>query len=295
MTSAERTKLDNIAAGAKVNVQPDWNQTDEAQDDFIKNKPNINDAVTYTNTSAPINTVGGISPKTFPNGFANQTFSAIMEAMFYPYTKPVVGALTLNPESGVKKKRTSFTLLTASATITKKSKDIKTIEIYKGSTKIASKNQTISSSATVSINMKESLIAGKTEADLVISDTTTIKIRAIDTDDGYTESSAAYTFVDPYYAAVLNTGDAINEANIAKADNEKIETKGTKTYSYTTTPTQFPVIAYPKSYGALTSIKDANGFSQTWTCSTITINGVEYYVYYGGVAAATDFKYTFTY
>ncbi len=39
--------------------------------------------------------------------------------------------------------------------------------------------------------------------------------------------------------------------------------------------------AYPKSYGALTYIKDANGFEciQSYVSTTITINDIEYYVY----------------
>ena len=38
-TAAEKTKLANIADGAEVNVQADWNQTDNTNDGFIKNKP----------------------------------------------------------------------------------------------------------------------------------------------------------------------------------------------------------------------------------------------------------------
>ena len=38
-TAAEKTKLAGIEAGAEVNVQPDWNQSDSSADDFIKNKP----------------------------------------------------------------------------------------------------------------------------------------------------------------------------------------------------------------------------------------------------------------
>lgn len=41
MTSADKTKLDGIQAGAEVNVQADWNQNDSSADDYIKNKPNI--------------------------------------------------------------------------------------------------------------------------------------------------------------------------------------------------------------------------------------------------------------
>ena len=38
-TATEKTKLANIAAGAEVNVQSDWNQSDNSADDYIKNKP----------------------------------------------------------------------------------------------------------------------------------------------------------------------------------------------------------------------------------------------------------------
>lgn len=40
-TSAEKTKLSGIAAGAEVNVQPDWNETGTSSDAYIKNKPTI--------------------------------------------------------------------------------------------------------------------------------------------------------------------------------------------------------------------------------------------------------------
>lgn len=40
-TTAEKTKLGGIEAGAEVNVQSDWNQSDSTNDDFIKNKPTL--------------------------------------------------------------------------------------------------------------------------------------------------------------------------------------------------------------------------------------------------------------
>lgn len=45
-TTTEKNKLSGIAAGAEVNVQSDWNQSDSSADDFIKNKPSIPAAVT---------------------------------------------------------------------------------------------------------------------------------------------------------------------------------------------------------------------------------------------------------
>ena len=38
-TDAEKTKLSGIESGAEANVQSDWNQGDDAADDYIKNKP----------------------------------------------------------------------------------------------------------------------------------------------------------------------------------------------------------------------------------------------------------------
>lgn len=44
-TTAEKNKLAGIAAGAEVNVQSDWSQTNTSADDYIKNKPSV-----YTKT-----------------------------------------------------------------------------------------------------------------------------------------------------------------------------------------------------------------------------------------------------
>lgn len=40
-TLTMKNKLDGIEAGAEVNVQSDWNQSDNTKDDYIKNKPNL--------------------------------------------------------------------------------------------------------------------------------------------------------------------------------------------------------------------------------------------------------------
>lgn len=40
-TTAEKTKLSSVQTGAEANVQSDWNQTNEAADDYIKNKPDL--------------------------------------------------------------------------------------------------------------------------------------------------------------------------------------------------------------------------------------------------------------
>ena len=60
-TTAEKNKLAGIAAGAEVNVQSNWTQTNSSADDFIKNKPSI-----PTKTSDLTNDSGFITTAAIP-------------------------------------------------------------------------------------------------------------------------------------------------------------------------------------------------------------------------------------
>ena len=60
MSSADKSKLEGIEAGAEANVQADWNQTTTTADDFIKNKPTI-----PTKTSDLTNDGDGTQGSTF--------------------------------------------------------------------------------------------------------------------------------------------------------------------------------------------------------------------------------------
>lgn len=48
MSPQDKTKLDGIAYGAEVNVQSDWNVTDDSLDSFIRNKPDLSIFATRT-------------------------------------------------------------------------------------------------------------------------------------------------------------------------------------------------------------------------------------------------------
>ena len=60
-TTTEKNKLAGIAAGAEVNVQSDWNQSDSSADDYVKNKPTI----PTVNNSTISFTQGGVSKGSF--------------------------------------------------------------------------------------------------------------------------------------------------------------------------------------------------------------------------------------
>ena len=61
-TDEDLTKLNGIEAGAEVNVQADWGQTDNTADDYIKNKPTI-PAGTVLYPSTGQNTDGAMTQK----------------------------------------------------------------------------------------------------------------------------------------------------------------------------------------------------------------------------------------
>lgn len=61
-TDKDKTKLTNIAEGAEVNVQSDWNVTDTSSDAYIKNKPtipSISGLATETYVNTQVNTLQG--------------------------------------------------------------------------------------------------------------------------------------------------------------------------------------------------------------------------------------------
>ena len=112
------------------------------------------------------------------------------------------------------------------------------------------------------------------------SDITTDKTFTLTASDGENtvSKSISYKFIAPYYIGVSTT-NTLTETEIT-ALTKKLEAKGTKTVNYTTNQS-YMVFAYPKSYGAINSIIDQNGFNVTdsFVRSTVTVNSVEYYVY----------------
>ena len=78
-TTTLKDKLEGIAAGAEVNVQPDWDATDTASDAFIKNKPSVpaktsdltNDSGYITSAALPTKT----SDLTNDSGFITKNVS----------------------------------------------------------------------------------------------------------------------------------------------------------------------------------------------------------------------------
>lgn len=121
--------------------------------------------------------------------------------------------------------------------------------------------------------------------------TTTYNVRADKTGRNSAHGYATITFVNPSYDGAVAANFTVTEANI-KALTETLRSgnSGTRTFNLNN---QKACIAYPKSFGAATGIKDANGFDYlaSYTRSELNVNGELYYVYLlTNAATITDMK-----
>ena len=122
--------------------------------------------------------------------------------------------------------------------------------------------------------------------------TTTYNVR-VEKENKNARGSATITFVNPSYDGVVAANFTATEANI-KALTETLRSGkgGTRTFNLNN---QKACIAYPKAFGAATSIKDANGFDYlaSYTRSELNVNGELYYVYLlTNATTITDMKQT---
>ena len=275
--------------------KPDWNQTDESEADFIKNKPNITELIdentVYNNSEPLLKDIGGILASEHPNGFNNVPISDIITELLYPYTEPQIDSFTMNPGAGAKEMNVELKVTSATVNVTKKSKNIESVSLYKNDVLVETKTDSITSNGTtITFDINETL-DGSTDTNYQVK-VTEVGGKVV------SSSKQTYDFVYPYFYGVVSNGATIDSDTILTFI-KGVRAKGNHNYSYTT-DNQCPVIAYPKSYGKLKSIIDPNNFTQEWTQSTVnvnngtTINGVDYYVYVGGAATATA-TYKFNY
>ena len=237
-----------------------------------------------------INAVGGIKTNTDLNG---KSWQEIIDAMFYPYTKPVI-SVTGTPNGGVYEKGNTQTITNVKVVVTKKSKKITKVEVFNGATSLGSKTGTeVENGGT--FNFAVSVPVNSINVQL------TAKATDETGDSGVSSATTgAFTFVYPYYVGICDDGVAIDET-LVKSLTKKIENKANKSISYTTN-NQRMVFAYPKSYGVIKSIIDPNNFdvTATFTSTTVSVTGLDgtaqdYYVYVNGASTQSNFTMKFNY
>ena len=156
---------------------------------------------------------------------------------------------------------------------------VQSMQLYNGSTVVQTINYT--GASTYSFNA------------LTLSNTSTLKVRVIDTEGQYTDlTSKTYTFIYPSYYGVTDEVPT-GITGLTKA----LRTKGTLETRFTT-DFQHIVYVYPATYGSLRSILDSMNFENItdFTVTDITVNGVAYKMYYtSGKKTSTNFLYKFSF
>ena len=220
--------------------------------------------------------VGGIKSGTLLG--TGLTFNDYVRMVHVTYLAPGV-TLTITPSTTLYKVGTNVTGLVAKVTVTKKSENITKIEFLVNDVVKETITTDVANGGTFNYTVED------------FSTDTTIKAIVYDASSNVPKTSTV-KFVNPYYCG---TTDDIPTADTVVVLTELVESKGSKTRTVTCS-NKHVVIAYPASYGKLTSILDGNGFENLTDYTNIqeTINDVSYEIYYTtGKKTLTNFKYTY--
>ena len=96
LSAAEKVKLTGVTAGAEPNVQPNWTETDNTKDDFIKNKP-----ATFAPPIASTTLLGGVKQGTGVAISADGTLSVtVTGGLAYKGTTDPTAAPPATPKNG---------------------------------------------------------------------------------------------------------------------------------------------------------------------------------------------------
>lgn len=221
--------------------------------------------------------------------FNNKTLQEMFDMILYPYVSPTVSAQVLTPGNGGTYEigtLVSVTKIRVNATI--KSNNLTKIDIVEGSNIIATKPDGVSKGGTFDFVLNIAVRTNKYFTAKVYDDTGAV----------VSKNTGTFTFVHPIYHGSLSTDKTPTQEEI-KALIKHIESKGTKTYSFTANNQRF-VFAYPKSYGTLSAIYDQNNFNVTSTFTIYTVpiqcldgSTVDYYVYVSDKSTVTNFNNKF--
>ena len=207
---------------------------------------------------------------------AGTDLTDVIEKLVSKYQAPIV-TVTLTPSTTLYEKGVdTITSLKITTTITKKSNPIKSIKWYMGSSELdeytADNTTGLSGGGTFDYNYSGT-----------ISNDVTIKVVVTDSENKTVTKEIPIKFVGmSYYGILSDSVTTVGESDITSL-NKILKDK--KEYVYLGITTDYGKICYafPKSFGALTSIKDTVNninYTNSFTRTEITMsNGLEYYCY----------------
>lgn len=258
--------------------------SDKKKLDGVETGATANDTL-YKNQTPSTVAVGGV-PKGYVPPSSGVEAVEMINKMLHAYVAPSATASASPTNGGTFEIGTSQKVTAVTVNITLGSAQISKIEILDGSDVIGSLTNEINSGAnTVTLTSA-----------LTVTSNKQLKVKITDSENkSITVNTGAFTFVSPYYYGAIASGAEINEATV-KGTTKYVSVKGNKSFNYTCS-NQKMLFAYPKSYGALSKILDANSFDVTGTFSRaeVTVDGVSYYVYTNAASTVSSFKMTFNY
>ena len=287
---AEKDALatDVEVAGVKTEVLEKVTEVDTKVDTEVgKVKTEITEKTKYTNATPIVQGIGGIKAG---ETFEGLTVQQMLDKLLYPYVQPVAG-ITVAPNGGTYEKGSEVTITSLKVNATKKSRNIKQVEVKNDKTSLKVVTEGVANGGSFDC---------MPEGGLKISTDTTLKGYVTDTDNKtVSANSGTFTFVDPFYYGTVAAG-VTPDGEAIKAMTKVVQTKGTKTFKYTTNNSCM-VIAYPQSYGDLKSALDPNKFENiaSYTKSVVNVaclsGEVPYNVYVKSASTADGFAITYSF
>lgn len=256
--------------------------------------------ITYSNSTPTVNALGGVAAGTT---FDKMQITDVLDKILYPYVAPVIGTTTSYGQEnnsgsektlngGVFENGSTQTITSVTSYVTKKSASISTIELLQGNT-VLKTHSALPNGGNISFTGLYVTINKDTA-------NKNLTVKVTDSENkSVTKSTGTFSFVYPYYYGAIGANTTISEA-VVEGLTKKVESKGSKAWTFDLT-NQKAVFAYPKAYGELKSIIDANNFTVTDTFMRLelSITGLDetaqdYYVYISNSASTlSSFKYTF--
>jgi len=108
-TSAEKNKLAGVAAGAEVNVQSDWNESDNTSDAYIANKPTLGTAAAKDFTTSVTQNSGDL----VTSGAVFSAIDNLPEPMVFKGTLGTGGTITTLPTAAASNEGYTYKVITA--------------------------------------------------------------------------------------------------------------------------------------------------------------------------------------
>ena len=221
----------------------------------------------------------GVAVGGLPEGSViyGKTPKQVLESMLFPYQAPTL-SFAISPNKTIYETGDKITKLTLSITVGKKSKGIQSIKVYDNSTLVTTIIDGVGSGGVFNY-IYNCNISANTKITVEITDGDTNVV-----------ASKTISFVNKSFYGYVPDGTTITEDTIVNLQWNSLKSGKSLTYSGITCANSKVVYAYPKSFGKLSSILDANGFNyiDSYDLSTISVDSVDYYVYTMKDAATLD-------